>query len=82
MPFCMRVDARNWKCGSVFARSGEAERMVTLEAPSEQDARDYDLARAPTTMRLGYRDSIRASNSGNSFGGVNLFNSHPTALPT
>ncbi|MEX3946070.1 transposase, partial [Paraburkholderia sp. BR10937] len=36
--FCMRVDARNWKCVTAFARSGEAERVVTLAAPSEQDA--------------------------------------------
>ena len=50
--FCMRVDARNWKCVTAFARSGEAERMVTLEAPGEQDACDYELARMPTTVRL------------------------------
>ena len=50
--FCMRVDTRNWKCVSAFARSGEAERVVTLEAPSEQDARDYELMRMPTTVRL------------------------------
>ena len=50
--FCMRVDARNWKCVTAFARSGEAERVVTLEAPSEQDACDYELARTPTTVRL------------------------------
>ncbi|MFM0390166.1 transposase, partial [Paraburkholderia dipogonis] len=52
IPFCMRVDARNWKCVSAFARSGKAERVVTLEAPSELDARDYELARTPTTVRL------------------------------
>jgi hypothetical protein len=40
--FCMRVDARNWRCATAFARSGEAERVVTLEAPSEQEM--------PTTM--------------------------------
>ena len=50
--FCMRVDARNWKCVTAFARSGEAERVVTLEAPSEQDACDYELARMPTNVRL------------------------------
>ncbi|CAN7551429.1 IS4 family transposase [Paraburkholderia sp. SIMBA_054] len=50
--FCMRVDARNWNCVTAFARSGEAERVVTLEAPSERDARDYELARTPTTVRL------------------------------
>ncbi|MCP3721474.1 IS4 family transposase, partial [Paraburkholderia sp. CNPSo 3281] len=50
--FCMRVDARNWKCVTAFARSGEAERVVTLAAPSEQDAHDYELARLPSTVRL------------------------------
>jgi Transposase DDE domain len=52
IPFCMRVDARNWTCVTVFARSGEAERVVTLEAPGEQDAHDYELMRTPTTVRL------------------------------
>jgi hypothetical protein len=32
--FCIRVDARNWKCVTAFARSGEAERVVTLAAPT------------------------------------------------
>lgn len=52
IPFCMRVDARNWKCVSAFVRSGKAEHVVTLEAPVEQDARDYELARTPTAVRL------------------------------
>jgi hypothetical protein len=52
IPFCMRVDARNWKCVTVFARSGEAERVVTLEAPGEQDVCDYELERTPTSVRL------------------------------
>ncbi|MFM0610265.1 transposase [Paraburkholderia sediminicola] len=52
IPFCMRVDARNWTCVTAFARSGKAKRVVTLEAPSEHDAHDYDLARAPATVRL------------------------------
>ncbi|MFT0174583.1 transposase [Paraburkholderia mimosarum] len=50
--FCVRVDACNWKCVTAFARSGEAERVVTLAAPSEQDACDYELARSPSTVRL------------------------------
>jgi len=50
--FCLRVDTRGWTCVSAFARSGEAERVVTLPAPNEQDARDYELARLPTTVRL------------------------------
>lgn len=50
--FCMRVDARNWKCVTAFARSGEAERVVTLAAPNGQDACDYELACMPTTVRL------------------------------
>lgn len=50
--FCMRVDARNWNCVTAFAHSGEAERVVTLDAPNRHDARDYELARTPTTVRL------------------------------
>jgi hypothetical protein len=50
--FCLRVDTRGWKCVSVFARSGQAERVVTVPAPNEQDARDHELARRPTTVRL------------------------------
>lgn len=46
--FCMPVDARNWKCVTAFARRGKAERVVTLAAP----ARDHELARTPTTVRL------------------------------
>lgn len=52
IPFCMRVDARNWECVSAFARSGQAERIVTLQAPSKRDACDYELARMPSTVRL------------------------------
>lgn len=52
IPFCMRVDARNWDCVTAFARSGQAEPIVTLQAPSEQDACDYALARTPSTVRL------------------------------
>jgi hypothetical protein len=63
--FCMRVDARNWKCVIAFARSGEAERVVTLAAPSEQGAREYELARTPSTVRLmrgatALRHSVRS----------------------
>lgn len=50
--FCLRVDTRGWKCVSAFARSGQAEQVVTLSAPNEEDARDYELARTPTTVRL------------------------------
>jgi hypothetical protein len=50
--FCLRVDTRGWKCVSAFARSGEAERVVALPAPNEQDARDYELRRTPTIVRL------------------------------
>lgn len=52
IPFCMRVDARNWKCVTAFARSGEAQRVVALEAPGAQDAHDYELAHTPSTVRL------------------------------
>jgi len=50
--FCLRVDTRGWSCVREFARSGETERIVTLPAPNEDDARDYELARTPTTVRL------------------------------
>ncbi|MGQ7936768.1 transposase [Paraburkholderia sp. D1E] len=52
IPFCLRVDACAWTCVTAFARSGEAERIVTLAAPNEQDALDYELVRTPTTVRL------------------------------
>ena len=52
IPFCMRVDARNWKCVSAFARSDETERVVTLNAPDAQDALDYELTRTPSRVRL------------------------------
>jgi hypothetical protein len=50
--FCLRVDTNGWSCVKEFARSGEAERIVTLPAPNWDDARDYELARRPTTVRL------------------------------
>ncbi|CAE6827699.1 hypothetical protein R69746_06354 [Paraburkholderia aspalathi] len=50
--FCLCVDARGWKCGSAFARSGQPEQVVTLAAFNEQDARGYELAHTPTTVRL------------------------------
>jgi hypothetical protein len=52
IPFCMRVDARNWQCVTAFARSTETERVVILPAPDERDARDYELTRTPTRVRL------------------------------
>jgi hypothetical protein len=50
--FCMRVDASGWSCVKAFARSGEAQRIVTLNAPSATDAITYALRREPTTVRL------------------------------
>ncbi|MFP3564946.1 hypothetical protein [Paraburkholderia sp. SIMBA_030] len=50
--FCLRVDTRGWTCVKEFAHSGQAERIVTLPAPNSDDARDYELTRTPTTVRL------------------------------
>jgi hypothetical protein len=50
--FCMRVDSRNWRCVTDFIRSGDAERIVQLDAPKAQDAQDYELAMIPSTVRL------------------------------
>ena len=51
-PFCMRVDASGWTCVKRFLRSGETQRIVQLAPPTPADAATYELARAPTTVRL------------------------------
>ncbi|TAM00912.1 MAG: hypothetical protein EPN71_06085 [Rhodanobacter sp.] len=50
--FCMRVDACSWACVKAFGRSGEAQRSVTLTAPTVADAATYELRREPTPVRL------------------------------
>ncbi len=50
--FCARVDASGWKCVKHFLRSGEHERIVTLNAPCARDVFDYELKAQPTPVRL------------------------------
>lgn len=50
--FCMRTDNLNFKQITDFRRSDLAEQVVTLAAPSAQDALDYELARTPCKLRL------------------------------
>lgn len=52
LPFCMRVDACGWRCVADFLRSGESERVVSLAAPTTDEAITYELARTRTTVRL------------------------------
>ena len=52
IPFCMRVDASGWRCVADFLKSHDAERVVTLSAPTARDASTYELARTGTTVRL------------------------------
>lgn len=52
IPFCMRVDNSGYTCVRDFLRSGLAEQVVTLRAPNQADARDYECPRAPQTVRL------------------------------
>lgn len=50
--FCMRVDS---VCGKVvrdFRRSGWSQAVVELPAPDADDARDYQVPRAPVRVRL------------------------------
>lgn len=58
--FCMRGDARNCKCVTAFARSGEAERVVTLEAPSERDGHlsvpEHELSESRSILVLSISD--------------------------
>lgn len=52
LPFCMRVDNTGYNCVRTFLRSGLAEMIVTLPAPNRRDAQDYEIDRAPQTVRL------------------------------
>jgi hypothetical protein len=50
--FCMRVDNSGFACVRDFLRSGQAEAIVTLRAPNRANASDYEVPRAPQTVRL------------------------------
>jgi len=50
--FCMRVDNTGFACVRDFLRSGEPERIVTLAAPSRQQALDYECPCQPQRVRL------------------------------
>ena len=50
--FCLRVDACGWRCVKDFLRSGQADGMAVLDAPSARDADTYALRREPTPVRL------------------------------
>lgn len=50
--FCMRVDSTGFACVRDFLRSGDAERIVTLAAPSRHKALDYECPCQPQTVRL------------------------------
>lgn len=50
--FCMRVDNTGYACVRTFLRSGLTEMIVTLQAPNHRDAQDYEVERAPQTVRL------------------------------
>lgn len=52
IPFCMRVDDTGFGCVKAFRQTGRRECLVTLGAPSKQDANDYDVSRQPCTVRL------------------------------
>ena len=50
--FCVRMDHLNFKVIKQFVRSGLREQIVTLPAPSKQDALDYEIAITPCRVRL------------------------------
>lgn len=52
--FCMRVDNTDggYTCVREFIQSNAVERVVTLRAPSKQDALDYECPRKPQRVRL------------------------------
>lgn len=53
--FCMRVEkagAGGFNCVRDFLRSGEQERVVTLPAPDNRDAADFECPATPQTVRL------------------------------
>jgi hypothetical protein len=50
--FCMRIDGIGGKAVRAFLRSGAPEAIVTLPPPNRPEAADYELERAPVTVRL------------------------------
>lgn len=50
--FCMRIDGIGGKPVTAFLRGGAPEAIVTLPPPHRPDAADYELERAPVTVRL------------------------------
>lgn len=51
--FCMRCDKANgWSAMRAFVRSGQREALVTLNAPSRQDALDYGCSGKAPQVRL------------------------------
>lgn len=50
--FCMRVDQSGYACVRKFLRSGATESIVTLTPANHADARDFEIERAPQTVRL------------------------------
>ena len=53
--FCMRVEKAGnggFACVRAFLRSGLDEQVVTLTAPSQREAADYEFTRAPQQVRL------------------------------
>lgn len=50
--FCMRVDDTGFAAVKAFRRSGQREAVIQIAPPSKQDARDFGVARKPTTVRL------------------------------
>ncbi len=54
IPFCIRCDIQDNGFGVVrrFMRSGHAEALVTLPAPSARDAADYECPRSAPRVRL------------------------------
>jgi len=52
IPFCMRADGSGFAAIQRFVRSGRDEAIVRLPAPARIDARDYECAATPQTVRL------------------------------
>ena len=52
IPFCMRVDSTGFACVRDFLRAGLDDQVVTLRAPDQHDARDYECHRQPHAVRL------------------------------
>lgn len=51
-PFCMRVDDTGFGPVKAFRHSGKTEALVSIAAPSKEQARTYGCPRKPYTVRL------------------------------